>query len=133
MTKAEAQKLGNQIIDYFQRLAGDIQRQNIVLNVCDTWSVDDNEAECETDTQSKIFKINLYICEGKDFDYVETAICHELAHVYGWEMKFLFDTYIGSEEEEIASKIFDHLYEQAAYRLENVLLECWRLSKKGRK
>lgn len=133
MTRAEAAKVGNSIIDHFITISGDIQRQNVHLRVEEGWDVDDNEATCEIDTTSRIYTISLYLDDSSDADYVETAICHELAHVYGWEMKFLFDTYIATEDEEIASKIFDHLYEQAAYRLENVLLECWRLAKKGKK
>jgi hypothetical protein len=138
MTKQEAKKLGNRIIDCFVKHFGDIRRSDITL------CIQDDEAEdskhLATVGQNLLYKthtIRYYLNPEHTEKDMLPAICHELAHIATADYAIHYDNFVGDcdgdDEESVSFKAFRQAEERVAMRFVDMMVELWRLKKEGKK
>jgi hypothetical protein len=133
MTKAEARKLANDIIDYFCKLVEFERRSDISLYVCE-----DDYLDGEYDGLTQIFEshgqyaVKLFIDDSTKRATLINTICHELAHVFTNEDYTHHQTYIGDADDgdSIARLNFMQGFERIAKRYAVVLAKLWETKNK---
>ena len=129
MTRAEATKQANSIIDYFVKLCGFERRRDIRLYVNeDDWQDRDYDGTTQETLTHGIYDIVLIITPNTTkAEFIDT-VCHELAHIFTAEYKFFYSVFIADPEDgenSISSQIFTRYHEDVAKRLAVVLHELW--------
>jgi hypothetical protein len=137
MTKQEGIKLGNSIIDYLVRLCQFERREDITLRVLasDIPATDDGgesyiDGRLDQTVSHGLFTITIYINDDTTKDEFIEVIMHELGHLFAYEFRAYYDTFVDvSEEDSIAEKVFVQHYERIAKRYSMFLRKLWGVKK----
>jgi hypothetical protein len=135
MTKQEAKKLANRIINLYCKLLSK-RREDITLRVNDDDSCDrEEQGSCGESLEHGFTTITLNVNPyTEEVDFIDT-VCHELGHVFTAKYRFLFNVYVLGDIAEgavVANQIFIRDHEEAAKDFAVFFGELWRLKKEGK-
>jgi hypothetical protein len=131
MTRAEATKQANSIIDYFVKLCGFERRRDIRLYVNeDDWQDRDYDGATQETLTHGIYDIVLIITPNTPKAEFINTVCHELAHIFTAEYKFFYSVFVSDPEDgenTISRQVFSRYHEDVAKRLAVIFTELWNL------
>ena len=130
MTRAEATKQANSIIDYFVKITEFERRCDIDLVISeDEMPEDTAAAKTWQNTTYKKFTVKAYVDQCTKPAELARNICHELAHVFTGEMRQFYHTFVGEPDDDetaISWQVWLEKHERITMRLGVILFELWK-------